>query len=288
MKTVAITGSRGFVGSMLARRFEDAGWAVTRLSHSPAATGGDTVPFHLGDELDPDLFRSRHITALVHCAYDFKPVTPAEIHRVNVEGSRKLVAAASAGGVERIAVLSTISAFEGCRSVYGRAKLEIEAAGVAAGALVVRAGLVWADGPPTGGMFGSLARSVNARFVPLVDGGVHPQYLVHEQDLWELLRRFCDGELENPGRPVVAAATRPWPMRDLLVELARRQGGHPRFVPVPWQPVWAGLRLAEIVHLPVPYRSDSVVSLVYQDPKPDFDSLKALGVAARDFAEEGS
>ena len=155
----------------------------------------------------------------------------------------------------------------------------------AAGAFVVRSGLVWADGPPSGGgMFGSLARSAGASMVPLIDGGSHPQYLIHEQDLFELLRRFCDGELQNPGKPVVAAAAWAWPMRDLLVELARRQGRQPRFMPVPWQPVWAGLRLAEMAHLPVPYRSDSVVSLVYQDPKPDFESLKALGITARNFS----
>ncbi len=203
---------------------------------------------------------------------------------MNVDGSRKVLAAAASGGEQRIAVMSTISAFEGCRSDYGRAKLQIEAAALVAGDLVVRAGLVWADGPPSGGgMFGSLARSVRGGLVPLVGGGRHPQYLVHVQDLWELLRRFCDGDLQNPGKPVVAAASKPWPMRDLLAELARRQGRRPRFLAVPWQPVWAGLRLAELAHVPVPYRSDSVVSLVYQDPKPDFESLRALGIATRDF-----
>jgi nucleoside-diphosphate-sugar epimerase len=284
MTRIAITGAHGFVGSLLARRFEDAGWTVTRLSHSGTASDGDTVPFRLGDEVQPEIFRSRNITALVHCAYDFKPVARAEIHRVNVDGSRNLLVAATAGGVQRIVVMSTISAFEGCRSLYGQAKLEIEAAAAAAGALVVRSGLVWADGPPSGGgMFGSLARSVNAELVPLVGGGSYPQYLIHEQDLWELLRRFCDGALANPGKPLVVAASKPWAMRDLLAELARRQGGHPRFVAVPWQPVWAGLRLAEIAHVRVPFRSDSVVSLVYQDPKPDFESLRALGISARDF-----
>jgi nucleoside-diphosphate-sugar epimerase len=284
MARIAITGARGFVGSMLTRRFEDAGWKVTRLSHSASASDGETVPFRLGDEVQPEIFRSRNITALIHCAYDFKPVGRAEILRVNVDGSRKLLASAASGGVQRIAVMSTISAFEGCRSIYGQAKLEIEAAALAAGALVVRSGLVWADGPPFGGgMFGSLAKSVKAGLVPLVGGGGYPQHLIHEQDLWELLSRFCEGDLQNPGKPVVAAASKPWAMRDLLAELARRQGGHPRFVPVPWQPVWAGLRLAEIVHVRVPYRSDSVVSLVYQDPKPDFDSLRALGITARDF-----
>ncbi|MGH7760027.1 MAG: NAD-dependent epimerase/dehydratase family protein [Candidatus Dormibacteraceae bacterium] len=285
MKRIGITGAQGFVGSMLARRFIEAGWVVTRFSHSGSASGGDAVPFRLGDEIQPEVFRSRNIDALVHCAYDFKPVTRREIQRVNVEGSRKLLAAAAAGAVQRIAVMSTISAFEGCRSDYGRAKLQIEAAALAAGDLVVRAGLVWADGPPSaGGMFGSLARSVQGGLVPLVGGGGHPQYLVHVQDLWELLRRFCDGQLSMPAKPVVAAAPKPWPMRELLAQLARRQRAHPRFLPVPWQPVWAGLRLAEIAHVPVPYRSDSVVSLVYQDPHPDFASLRAAGIVARDFA----
>jgi nucleoside-diphosphate-sugar epimerase len=282
MWNIAITGASGFVGTMLARRFEEAGWTVTRLSHSTSGAG--TVPFRLGDEVQPEIFRSRQITALIHCAYDFKPIARAEIQRVNVEGTRKLLAAATAGGVDRIAVLSSISAFEGSRSVYGQAKLEIEAAAAAAGALVVRSGLVWADGPPSGGgMFGSLARSAGASVVPLIDGGSHPQYLIHEQDLFELLRIYCAHELQNPGKPVVAASPRPWAMRELLAELARRQGRRPRFLPVPWQPVWAGLRLAELVHLPVPYRSDSVVSLVYQDRQPDFESLTALGVIPRDF-----
>jgi nucleoside-diphosphate-sugar epimerase len=211
-------------------------------------------------------------------------VKPAEIHRVNVEGSRTLLAAAKAGGVERIAVMSSISAFEGSTSTYGRAKLEIEAAAISIGALVVRAGLVYGDGPTTaGGMFGSLAKSVQRGVVPLIDGGTHPQYLIHEEDLWRLLKGFFEGEIRDPGKPVVAAASRPWLLRDLLAELARRQGLHPRFVAVPWLPVWAGLRLAEVVHLPVPFRSDSVISLVRQDRNPDFDSLAAAGITARDF-----
>jgi hypothetical protein len=187
--------------------------------------------------------------------------------------------------VEWIAVMSTISAFEGCRSEYGRAKLEIESAALEGGALVIRSGLVYRDGEPDpGGMFGSLARSSRRALVPLVDGGVHPQYLIHEEDLFLLLRRYCAGELANPGKALVAASPRAWPLRDLLAELARRQGHKPRFLAVPWQPVWAGLRLAELAHLPVSYRSDSVISLVYQDRRPDFETLAAAGIEAREFS----
>jgi nucleoside-diphosphate-sugar epimerase len=284
-KTVAITGATGYVGSILARHFEGAGWTVTRLVRTAHPTDAGMVPFRLGDELAPDVFRSRQIAAVVHCAYDFSPVTAADIHRVNVEGSRKLLTGAQAGGVQRIVVMSSISAFAGCRSLYGRAKLEIEAAAAAVGALVIRSGLVYGDGPPTaGGMFGSLATSVRRGVVPLIDGGVHPQYLIHEEDLWSLVKGFCDGDVRNPGKPVVAASPRAWPLRALLAELARRQGSHPRFLPIPWQPVWAGLRLAELAHLPVQYRSDSVISLVYQDRNPDFNSLAAVGVTPREFS----
>jgi nucleoside-diphosphate-sugar epimerase len=284
-QNVAITGASGYVGSMLARHFEDAGWTVIRMLRSANAAAGDAVTFRLGEELAPDVFRLRQVHALVHCAYDFRPVNHAEIRRINVEGSKKLLAAAKAGGVERIAVMSSISAFEGCRSEYGRAKLEIEAAAASLGALVVRSGLVYGDGSPTsGGMFGSLATSVQRGMVPLIDGGIHPQYLIHEEDLWRLVNGFCDGDLLNPGRPVVAASPRAWRLRDLLAELARRQGRHPRFLPVPWQPVWAALRLAELAHLPVQYRSDSVISLVYQDRSPDFGSLTEAGITAREFS----
>lgn len=286
MQTVAVTGASGFVGSMLARHFEDAGWMVTRLVRTPNRADSTMVPFSLGEEIAPDVFRSRQIGALVHCAYDFRPVKRIDVHRINVNGSIGLLAAARTGGVQRIVVMSSISAFTGCRSTYGQTKLAIEAAAAAVGALVIRSGLVYGNGPPTGGMFGSLAMSVQRGFVPLIDGGTHPQYLIHEEDLWRLVKGFCDGDLDNPGRPVVAASPRAWPLRTLLATIARRQRCHPRFVPVPWQPVWAGLRLAELAHLPVQYRSDSVISLVYQDRNPDFDSLSEVGITAREFASD--
>ncbi|TAN33679.1 NAD-dependent epimerase/dehydratase family protein [bacterium] len=282
---VAITGASGFVGAQLVDRFEHAGWSVTRFTRAAGEGAGGTVRFRLADEVNPDDFRSRRIAALVHCAYDFGPVTWSDIRRVNVEGSRRLMAAARAGGVETMVVISTISAFAGCRSLYGRAKLEIEAAAADAGAFVVRPGLVYGDVPtPVGGMFGSLMKSVRAPLVPLIDGGVHPQYLVHVDDLFGLVSRLCAGDLGEPAGPIVAASSRAWPMRELLRELARRQRRAPRFIGVPWQAVWAGLKLAELARLRLGYRSDSVVSLVHQDPRPDFGSLSELGVGVRDFS----
>lgn len=283
---VAITGASGFVGSRMAGCFERAGWSVIRLTRSAREASDHSVPFRLGDEVDEEVFRSRHVNAVVHCAYDFKLVRWDDIHRVNVEGSRRLIAAAVAAGVRRTVVISTISAFAGCRSLYGRAKLEIEAEAARLGAIVVRPGLVYEDlDSASGGMTGSLQRSARGGLVPLVDGGRHRQYLIHIDDLCELVRRLCAGDIRPPARPVVAASPRGLTMRELVSELARRQGSRPRFVSIPWQAVWLGLKGAEMAGLRPPYRSDSVLSLVHQDPSVDFSSLGELGVSVRDFGE---
>lgn len=278
---VAVTGASGFVGGMLVERFARDGMWVTRFSR---AGRGDAVALNLGQDVDPGVFSERSIDALVHCAYDFRPVTWAEIQRVNVDGSRKLLAAAHAGGVERIVVLSSISAFAGCRSLYGRAKLEIEAAGAEVGAAIVRPGLVYVDaGQKAGGMFGSLTRSARAPVVPLIGGGTQCQHLIHIDDLYRLVAGLASGEFAPPPHPIVAASPRCWRMRDLVAALAQRQGRKPRFFPVPWPAVWLGLKAAELTGLRLGYRSDSVVSIVNQDPHPDFSALARLGIPVREF-----
>lgn len=282
---VALTGSSGFIGSQLAQRFNSRGWSVVPFKRNAGSEDGAAVTFNLGEELNPEVFASHRVDALVHCAYDFHPTSWREIQRINVDGSKKLFAAAHAGGVKHVVALSTISAFEGCRSMYGRAKLEIEAAATAIGASIIRPGLVFGDDlSREGGMFGALKSSVRAKIVPVIDGGRHCQYLVHIDDLFGLVNGLCEGSVDSVGKPITSASPRCWPMRDLLANLARLQGVTPRFVNVPWQAVWLGLRTAELLGLKLGYRSDSVVSLVYQDPRPDFSGLQRLGISPRDFA----
>ena len=168
--------------------------------------------------------------------------------------------------------------------MYGLAKLQIEAAATRFGASVIRPGLVFGDDlSRNDGMFGALKSSVRARVVPVIDGGRHCQYLVHIDDLFALVSGLCEGTIETDGKPITSASPQCWTMRDLLENLARHQGFKPRFVNVPWQAVWLGLRTAELLHLNIGYRSDSVVSLVFQDLHPDFSGLQRAGISPRDF-----
>jgi len=195
-QSCAVTGTSGYVGSRISKYFAARGWRVYEFTRRPGARQDPArmqVPFQLDSPVDPGAFRHNGIRVLIHCAYDFRVLHWTEIRRVNVEGSARLLRAAKGGGVDKIIFLSSISAFEGCRSLYGKAKLEIEKVAADLGATIIRPGLVYGSERP-GGMYGSLQRVV-ARFpiMPLIGSGKHLQYLVHEDDLCELLLGFAAG-----------------------------------------------------------------------------------------------
>ena len=142
-KLCAITGSNGYVGSCVKNYFAARGWDTFELTRRPKPNTR-AAQFKLGDEISPDLLTG--VDAFVHCAYDFKPLRWNEIAAVNVEGSRKILEVARHAHIPKIIVISSISAYDGCRSLYGKAKLEIEKIALANGALVVRPGLVYGGG----------------------------------------------------------------------------------------------------------------------------------------------
>src|SRR5436190_1222713 len=85
---------------------------------------------------------------------------------------------ASARG-RRVVLVSSLAAFEGARSLYGRAKLELERAVLARGGVVLRPGVVF--GVDAGGLFGSLARVIGRRpLVPLAGGGWQRLFVTHD------------------------------------------------------------------------------------------------------------
>ena len=166
-KICAITGSNGYVGGCIKNYFAACGWKIRELTRQPKP-GADGIAFQLGAEVSPQSLTG--VDALVHCAYDFRPLRWDEIRAVNVDGSRKLFAAARTAGVQKIVNISSISAYEGCRSLYGKAKLEVEKIALDCNALTVRPGLVYGKGP--GGMFGKLTAQIQqSSVIPMIGDG---------------------------------------------------------------------------------------------------------------------
>ena len=278
-KICVLTGAHGFVGSQLRRHLERDGWRVIAWTREPEP-GSGAVAFRLGQEVDPGLLKGAR--ALVHCAYDFGPRRWGDIAAINVTGSQKLLEAARKAGVESVVFISSLSAFAGCRSLYGKAKLEIESAAQSVGAYVIRPGLVYGDSP--GGMFGRLARQVrSSRFIPVLWGGQQGQYLLHAEDLGNLIQACLDGRFPKPAEPITIAHEHRWELKEILGQVARAMGKRVSFVPVPWRCVWLALKSLELAGVQTNFRSDSLISMVYQDPCPAFASAKALGFGCRPF-----
>jgi len=275
----AITGSSGYVGGCLKNYLANRGREILELTRRPAS-GARAAAFQLGVEVAPSALAGAG--ALVHCAYDFQPLRWPEIQAVNVDGTRKLFQAARAADVGKLVCLSSISAYDGCRSLYGRAKLEIEKIALDHGALVIRPGLVYGSAPA--GMFGKLVAQVRkSSVIPLVGNGSQIQFLVHQEDLAAFIEGFIATRTATAPRILTAAHERPWSFRELLSEIAHGLNKKLKFVPLPWRLLWAGLRTAESCGLRLNFRSDSLVSLMYQNANPDFSPNAAAGLICRRF-----
>jgi nucleoside-diphosphate-sugar epimerase len=222
----------------------------------------------LGDPVAPGILAG--VDVLVHAAYDFSLLSWADICRVNVVGSEYLFDAATRAGVGRSIFISSLSAFEGCRSLYGRGKLAVEDSVRVRGGVSIRPGMVY---PGTTGSLAERVGSVSHRFpvIPVIGHGNYPVYTCHVDDLCELVAYLARTE-ELPDEVLVAANPSPTTLRQLV---RTASGGRSRMiVSVPWRWVAAGLWIAEHIGLGPGFRSDSVVSHVHPNPAMDFATSK--------------
>jgi nucleoside-diphosphate-sugar epimerase len=280
----AVTGASGYLGSIICTTLEARGWHIVRLVRSSSRNQQSACAYDLAAPVTSQVKELLHSTdVLVHAAYDLSLTRGADIWRVNVEGTRQLLEAASDAHVRRIIVLSSMSAFEGTSQLYGRAKLDIEAMTAEYGGCAVRPGLVY--GERSGGMAAALRKLTKLPIVPVIAGG-NALYTVSEDDLVTAIAALSETEALPPGTISVTHPT-PVTLSDLLIAFAAQEGRCCRFVPVPWHLVYGLLRTAEVLRLRSPFRADSLLGLVRTvGSVSDCEQLGRLGVTPRAFALE--
>jgi nucleoside-diphosphate-sugar epimerase len=283
---VAVTGATGYLGSQICQALESSGWQARKLVRSPEQSHGQALSYDLATTITAEVRTAlRSSNALVHAAYDLSLTSSADIWRVNVAGTRSLLKAAKEAAVDRIIVLSSMSAFEGTSQLYGRAKLDIEAMTIEFGGCAVRPGLVYSE--QAGGMAGAMRKLTTLPIVPVIAGGTGV-YTVREQDLTRAITQLTSVATLEPGTISVAHPTRVT-LIDLLRTFAAQENHRCRFVPVPWQLVYWLLRGGESIRLRMPFRADSLLGLIYTAPSlVGGEELARLGVTLRAFAPRGS
>jgi dihydroflavonol-4-reductase len=112
MKPALVTGASGFLGWHVARLLLDRGYPVRALVRTGSRVDSLNVEPVTGDLRDPDsLARAVNGCGLVfHVAADYRlwAADPSELYRSNVDGTRNLLQAARAAGVERVVYTSTV------------------------------------------------------------------------------------------------------------------------------------------------------------------------------------
>jgi nucleoside-diphosphate-sugar epimerase len=281
----AVTGASGYLGSRICQTLESRGWHTIRLTRSPEQGHGQVLSYDLAMPVTAQANEAlRSANALIHAAYDLSLTSSADIWRVNVEGTRRLLKAAREAAVGRIIVLSSMSAFAGTTQLYGRAKLDIEAITTEAGGCAVRPGLVY--GEQAGGMVGALRKLTNLPIVPVIAGGTGV-YTVREQDLMGVIALLASAVAQEPRIISVAHPSRVT-LKDLLRAFAAQEDRQCRFVPVPWQLIYWLLRSGEFTHLRLPFRADSLLGLIHTAPSlVGEDQLARLGVTVQAFTASG-
>lgn len=281
--TVGITGAGGYLGGSLVTRLRESGTDVIEYRRGATSSGDGVRELELGGEYSKGTFSG--VTCLVHTAWDLKETNRRRNWEVNVEGSKRLIAAALDEGVTRVVFVSSMSAYFGTQQEYGLAKLAVERTVLEAHHVVVRPGLVYGSVPgrAPGGMALTLSRLARLPVIPVFrDASL---FTVHVEDVVSSLQTLATvGDV--PSAIIGLAQGTSTSFSDIMSVFAKEAGSTARLVPVPWHPLLLSLRVAEMCGVKLPVRSDSLLGLTRSaESVPGMDVARGLGLTFRPFPE---
>jgi nucleoside-diphosphate-sugar epimerase len=253
---VLVTGASGFVGSALCAHLTARGLLVRRAVRSVSSllAGDSAVVGEIGPDTDwdaalRDVNAVVHLAARVHTLRETATDPLAEYRRVNLDGTRRLAAAAASQRVTRLVFVSS-SKVNGETSArpftesdpprpedpYARSKWEAEQALAQIGNetgleyAILRPPLVY--GPGVGANFARLMQWV-ARGVPLPLGAIdNRRSLVYVGNLVDAIR-VCLAHPAAVGRTFLVSDGEDVSTPELVRGIARALGVAPRLLPVP-------------------------------------------------------
>ncbi|MGC5616537.1 NAD-dependent epimerase/dehydratase family protein [Georgenia sp. Z1491] len=247
MSRVLVTGASGMLGRATAERLVAAGHDVRTFQRRPAGVAG--AADSLGSLTDDEAVRraAEGRDAVVHLAAKVSVSGPRrDYEQVNVEGTRRLLAAAGAAGVTRFVHVSSPSvahigdALVGAgagpaepglaRGHYARTKAAAERLALAAdgpglAVVAVRPHLVW--GPGDTQLVGRIVERARAGRLPLLDQGAALIDSVYVDNAADALVAALDRAEDVHGQAFVVTNGEPRPVGDLLAGICLAAGVAP-------------------------------------------------------------
>lgn len=232
---VLITGAAGFLGGALARHLVAARRAVSGFDIETATVG---VPSLVVDVRDAAAVRSAvqrsGASTIVHAAASLPNCSAEHLRAVNVTGTRNVLDAARASGVERVVFVSSSAVFPVSGShreddprtgagPYAASKAEAEdlcAEARRLGLAVAVLRVVPVVGPGRLGIFGLLFEWVReGRRIPMIGDGTNRHQLIDIDDVCTAIERLLDAPVDALEKPFNAGAERTGTVREDIAAL---------------------------------------------------------------------
>jgi nucleoside-diphosphate-sugar epimerase len=281
---VLVTGGSGVVGEGAIRALLRRGHQVrllARRAEGQAPGWPEGVEPWNGDVTRPSSIRgaARGCQAVIHLAGIVREEPPSRTYaRVNVEGTRHVLAEAGRARVTRFVHVSSLGADRG-RSPYHRSKLAAErlVRRRAGEWVIVRPGNVY--GPGDGVMSWLLELQRSWPVLPVVAAGDQPFAPVWYEDLGEALAGVVDPRTASR-RVLEIAGPDHTSVHDLLDRLARLTGRSPWRVRVPLAAAAVGLKVADALGLGLRVGASQLTMLDEGNVLPEgaVNALHELGV----------
>ncbi|KYF64782.1 hypothetical protein BE11_07835 [Sorangium cellulosum] len=288
---VLVTGGTGVVGPEVVRRLLRRGHSVRLLSRHASddrkAFDGDVEAFD-GDIGDAASVHgaAEGCDAVVHLAAVVAERPPeVTFERVNVEGTRNLVAEAERARVLRFVYVSSLGADRG-ESAYHRSKKQGEdiARAFTREWIIVRPGNVFGPGDEQVSLLLKMMRTLPV--VPLVGKGDDPFQPVWCEDCGEALAAAAE-RADLAGRELDLAGPEVTSMNKVLDRFEAMTDRHPTRLPLPAWIESTGAKLAAKFGIETPVNADQITMVTEGNVIPEGreNALDVLGVKATPLDE---
>lgn len=281
-RPLALTGGTGLVGRAVLRALAQDGRTVRALHRD--TPGPEAVTWVTGELERPESLRHlvRGAGAVLHLAAAMGVSDPQQLQRVNVAGTRALLNAARAAGVQRFVYVSSAAAGRETRGPYADSKRAAEE-------LVRASGLDWvvlrppAVIGPGSQLETTVLRLARLGVVPVV-GGRGPLHPVHVDDLARLCLEAADREGIG-GRTYAAGGPDPVSMTGLARAVVRASPHRALVVPLPGRVALAAARVLEAVLPRPPLTREAVQGILEGGAGDSGPARQALGFEPRSLEQ---
>lgn len=244
MKTIAITGANGFIGSRLAGIIKNSGNMIIGIDRNKTENE-NYDEFHVcsfGNSLS-SLFSNVNIDVLIHTAN----YIGENDYDINVQGTLKWAEEALKNNVGLQIFISSISAQENSISSYGRAKFELEKWFVHNNQVIFRFGLVIGNG----GVFKNMISYIKKYpIVPLLDNGRTLTYYNDIDFVCFIIKETIYSKIPiHRGKVLSLQQPSPITLKQLLKGIQKATKTFCLFIPVPSFLAYYAIRFIEKIKI---------------------------------------